>query len=690
MKKLVTLLSVLFSLSAFGGQGGPDAYGYIWIDSNEPNGPAYSWFDNVNNGLGDPIMGLADDNVVGPFSFDSPFPFYWYSVNQFYIGSNGYVIFNNTNIASPFPSTIPSTASGQGADFVAGLMSDLNFTGANNPGSVWVTKTGDSTIITFDQVPFWNVSPPSYTGSNTFQIVFNAGDSSITINYQAQSGITNNNDIAIGIENATSTVGLEHSIDTYPSGSYTVKFFHPQSTTYQVSDVGVLWTGNQESKGIFVVANSVNAYGLKTNISNSGNQNIGSFQVGADIKNASGFSVLTDVKSMSGLNVGEDSTITFNQGFLPGAAGVYTYTTNTNLSGDATPNNNSKAQEIQAVNVIASNVQLSYADGVSNGSIGWSGGNGGIGVYYAPPVYPALIKSTEFYITSNASSVSFTAAIYDDDGPNGGPGTLLDSVVVPSSSIALNAYTQVSTQNTVTIPDGGFYVLWYMGGDGINLGYSTNPPISRQSYEVLGGSWAAYRDVENQDFLMRVNYEVSVPKDLSVSKIISPDPALVLNSDATVRIRIKNFSSVAVDDFNVSYQLDNQPVVTELYKAAAIQPGDSGSYMFSAKIPAGPGGDLCAWTSIANDTNSTNDQTCQRVYGMNVEEMELFTVYPNPSNGEINFSKGGEYRLYSFDGRLIWSGEVQRGESENFDFLSPGVYLFMNETGQAFKWTLKN
>ena len=187
MKKALLFLSFCTAYLAFAGQGGPDAYGYTWIDSQEPGGPAYNWVDIANPSDGIQVFGLGDDNVVGPFFIanNHSFHYYWYDVNQFWIGSNGYIAFNQVNIASPFPS-IP--ASGGPNDFIAGMMSDLKFDGAGNTAECWIGRSSDSTIISFIDVPFWDLTPQGYSGSNTFQIILDNSDSSIYINVQQQMG----------------------------------------------------------------------------------------------------------------------------------------------------------------------------------------------------------------------------------------------------------------------------------------------------------------------------------------------------------------------------------------------------------------------------------------------------------------------------------------------------------------------
>jgi hypothetical protein len=47
MKKTLLLASALLlgSLHSMAATGGPDAYGYTWIDSNEGGGSTYGWID---------------------------------------------------------------------------------------------------------------------------------------------------------------------------------------------------------------------------------------------------------------------------------------------------------------------------------------------------------------------------------------------------------------------------------------------------------------------------------------------------------------------------------------------------------------------------------------------------------------------------------------------------------------------
>ena len=116
MKKNNYLLFVLAMLATFSlvGQtsGGPDAYGYTWKSQADTaqDAPNYNWIDIST--IGTTVTGLGDDDFVGPLNIGFDFPYYWFTYNSLYIGSNGYVSFDPILIASSgtlaFPN-IPTT-----------------------------------------------------------------------------------------------------------------------------------------------------------------------------------------------------------------------------------------------------------------------------------------------------------------------------------------------------------------------------------------------------------------------------------------------------------------------------------------------------------------------------------------------------------------------------------------------------
>ncbi|MFM7031235.1 MAG: hypothetical protein ACKOX4_01810, partial [Bacteroidota bacterium] len=73
---MICALSLMMAPLAYAGQGGPDAYGYTWKDSNEPGGPTFNWINITTTGT--QVTGLGDDNFVGPFGFIDGFQYYWY------------------------------------------------------------------------------------------------------------------------------------------------------------------------------------------------------------------------------------------------------------------------------------------------------------------------------------------------------------------------------------------------------------------------------------------------------------------------------------------------------------------------------------------------------------------------------------------------------------------------------------
>jgi len=679
MKKITLLFFLLFCLKTYSQQsGGPDQYGYTWLDSNHPNGPTYSWVDIANPQSGIQVFGLGDDNVVGPFSFSTgSFGYYWYDVQKFWVGSNGYVSFNNVNIAHPFPA-IP-TAGGPN-DFIAAMLCDLKFDGVGNLAECWVSKTSDSTIVSFINVPFWTPTSPQYTGSNTFQIVLDPTDKSIYINYLQQQGFSYDSNIKIGIENLSGSIGLQHSANTYPMSGYSIKYAYPDTVTYQVVDASTNWNTNEGSKGLFLTNND--QLSLITNISNSGNQPLSAFQATGEIKDEQNNTLLSDIINIPPLNQGDDTTMSYLQTFMPPGTGTHRFITTLSApTGDLTPSNNITTQEVVVVDNTQQVVNLNYSDNISDGGLSWNGGNGGIAVYFTPPSYPAKILNTNFLINSNLFLASFSAMIFDDDGQNGMAGTLLDSVYVPSTQIITGMYTQVQTNQNPIINDGGVYVLWYMQGTDIQLAKDLTPPFSKRTFEVLDNIWADYRAHDEEDFLINLNYEPQAPADAGIIEIITPTENTTIDSFVPVVVKIKNFGQATISNFEINYQLAGSPIINEQYTGQPLLPGDSINYTFQELLdPTTGGNQICSWTNLANDVGPGNDMSCLVVNAISTEETNnnKVKIYPNPTIDEffVTTKQPTTLIIYNREGKKVKEEHIPLFKKIKTNKLLPGLYFY--------------
>lgn len=521
MKKLLPLFIVfLYASSVFAQSGGPDGFGYIWRDSSHPQGPVYNWIDITGLPDAQQITELTDDNTTASFRpMGFQFPYYWYAVSSYKVGANGFIIFSNGNIASPFPA-IPSSAAPQ--DYIAGMMSDLSFEGAGNPAQCWTwTNSVDSLIVTYIDVPFWenNTSLP-YTGSNTFQIILSAVDSSITFQYMTQVGVSaaTANIMTIGIENNTGAIGLQHSQNTYPTPLTAVKFYYPASTTLSIIDASAYYNENDESGGIFLSQDG-NPYYMKARIKNTGNDTIPPFNSNLRILSNIGATLVQENIMSDTLLPGQTQDLISTLPFNPLTAGNYTFRTQTQLTGDVTTSNNDRYSEIIVVDTTQVNIPLSYAGAapVPIGSgISWSGGNSGMGVEIVPPFYPCYIRKIDYYIVDNTDVTGFWSYLYDNQGINAGPGNMLDSNFVPGIQvIAPDFWNTVTLATPIRVDSGSVFVEWLMEGANISLGTDETVPIGNRSYEILGGAWSIYRSRETEDPMIRLQVATSATAGIS-------------------------------------------------------------------------------------------------------------------------------------------------------------------------------
>lgn len=645
MKRIILAIALFSGLTSFANQGGPDQFGYTWKDSNEPGGPSYQWWDITQ--IGTQINGLGDDNFVGPVSLGNLYPYYWYNVSKCWVGSNGYISFGPGNIAANFP-PIPFT--GGVNNYVTGHMADLTFLGTNNPGKVFFYANADSFCIEYQNVPYWSPSAPGYTGSNTFEIIISRADSCITINFMSCTGVSQSN-FSTGIENVSGNMGLQPLISQPPNTNYTVRYYYPPNTSYLVVDACALWNDNEMTEGKFIPNNS-GPHAMTTDIMNQGNVTLPQLIITGKVTDINNTILTSDVDTIApGLPPGLDVMNTFqNAAYSPTSTGTKKFvTTISPVFMDSIPVNDSIIQEIVVIDTTQQTMLLSYTNNHTNAvssSISWNGGAGGVGIYIAPPTYPARIVSTNFILASApASGIAFYAKVFDDNGPNGTPGTLLDSVAVMGNTITPYALLTVPLSSPVTISSGGVYIEWEMATTLVSIATDWTPPFSHQTYEVFSIYWSTYRDYQTQEFFIGCDYQKAFPEDVGVTSVVSPVNNSTVAGPTNVSCFIENYGNYP-DNYNitVNYKFQNYPtIVSQPYTGALIQPGDSAFFTFSAQVNAPFSGSdaFHVWTSKPNDAILNNDTATIMLNLVGVEEysaMNGLSVYPVPAQEQVSFN----------------------------------------------------
>ena len=180
------------------GVGGPDAYGYNWIDSDEPGGPVFNWIDISATGTA--AMTTGDDSNLGPFPIGFPFEFYGTTFTQFRVSSNGFISFSST-LTAYTNSALPSSAAPR--DLIAPFWDDLNLNLAGS-GDVYYQVVDGNLVVMYDHVTPYSTTS-SGTGPFSFEVILTPAGG-ITLQYLTLPGLLNSQ--TVGIQDATGTVGL--------------------------------------------------------------------------------------------------------------------------------------------------------------------------------------------------------------------------------------------------------------------------------------------------------------------------------------------------------------------------------------------------------------------------------------------------------------------------------------------------
>jgi len=186
---------------SFEGQGGPDAFGYKWIDSDAPNGPTFEWVDISTTGTvvsswtPTGTYSGTDEGYAGPFDMGFNFKFYGNVFSNIYFASNGFLCFAPLTANAFTNATIPSA--GAPNNYISPYWDDLD---GKTTGKVYYKAETDKFIVQYT-----NWSGYSGSGVLTFQVhLYKSGK---IMYYYKEVSLSSNTSSTVGIENGTGTVG---------------------------------------------------------------------------------------------------------------------------------------------------------------------------------------------------------------------------------------------------------------------------------------------------------------------------------------------------------------------------------------------------------------------------------------------------------------------------------------------------
>lgn len=152
--------------------------------------------------------------------------------------------------------------------------------------------------------------------------------------------------------------------------------------------------------------------------------------------------------------------------------------------------------------------EIIYDDGEADDFVIWNDPGNMVGVKFTPAGYPATIIGGRFNVGdgsfpvgSNFLGSQMAVGVMDDDGVNGMPGTMLDSVVIEIINYEWIEFYNIFNE---TIDNGDFYiVLWQLASSANSAPVAVDidlPTVYRSYVKLLGSSWSIS---PYQDFMIR-------------------------------------------------------------------------------------------------------------------------------------------------------------------------------------------
>jgi hypothetical protein len=519
------------------GAGGPDDFGYIWIDSDETGGPSFSYTDISTTG--NPVFGLLDDNVVGPYSIGFDFYFYGQIKNHFWVNANGCVGFTSNRIT--LGNTAIPTNSSVYKDFVAWMWDDLVF--KTGTSQVFYQAFPDKLIIQFKNYEQYNY-PNLFI--NAELIIYKNGKLMLMY-HNFDPGVILNS-CTVGIQSSDPEVGLQVVFNTpylhndlaillnvhgdfitevdpeygtVPEGGSEVI-----SITYNSGDYvpgpytqELLLESNDLDNKDYVIENTMHVY-LPARFSGLVYDNNNEDPLNGVLVTAGPFQSTTGEDGQYNLYVDEGNyDLIFEKLGYTSVIVEDTFA----LKGEATPVSTGMWDMDYPPGFVSAEVmdddtwcrltwslpqgpyEIIMDDGEADDFFVFAHFGSWHAVKFTPSGYPATVIGGEFYVGDGSFpgpflGTDFGVAVFDDDGENGLPGTMLDSNGVTVNN---SGWVSLDWLNAV-VNDGSFYLAMYQSGNSpfaAPIGIDSDTPTHFKSYsKFLANNWSLS---PLQDFMIR-------------------------------------------------------------------------------------------------------------------------------------------------------------------------------------------
>ncbi|MBS1261090.1 MAG: Bacillopeptidase F [Calditrichaeota bacterium] len=208
--------------------GGPDAFGYMYKDSQEPDGPTYEWIDITDTGMS-VIADLSDDDTVGPFDIGFNFPYYGTNRSEFWVQSNGVISFFSGYVSL---GNQDMPAAGYGA-MIGWFWDDLDpaqgMSGADILMENMTIDGQDALVIEFFEMDEYPDGPdvPTMTAE---MILF--ADGTVKLQYMNVDAGWDIGGGTIGIQDDSGTIGLSTlyngNVPNYPFNELAILYYLPE------------------------------------------------------------------------------------------------------------------------------------------------------------------------------------------------------------------------------------------------------------------------------------------------------------------------------------------------------------------------------------------------------------------------------------------------------------------------------